>query len=211
MGYTTILDILGSMFIGGILLLSLKQVNYNVVMNAQFYNVDFLLQRQLFQDVQILERDIKRIAYTKGGPISPQSNAIPLADTSALTLVGDVDATNSSKTDTIAYYLGATSELSSTTNPNDRILYRRVNNQTPIALETGVTQFRFLYMNSLNDTLATPMSSAAGTSGQIASIQVAIRLESGDSYNEQFSASDRKKYAQVYWRQITLIARNLNK
>lgn len=199
MGFSTFLDILGSMFIGGILMLSLFQVNTNVITNLGYYTSDFGLQVGLLDLVQVIENDLKRTGYSKTvGEIKFTKDAIIEADSASIKIVGDVDA--DSTLDTVRYYVGPTSEMSNTTNPRDRILYRRINNQTPFLLATGITVFDLMYFDSFNDTLTTPIPRAE--TGSVVSIQVSLRVESPDAYNNT--------YADVYWRQIRLAARNLN-
>lgn len=198
MGFSTILDILGSMFIGGILLLSLFQVNNNTILSLGYYTSDFSLQAGLLDVVQIVENDLKRTGYTTDTlAIQNTKDAILEADTSSLRIVGDID--NNNILDTVRYFLGSLSELNDTRNPRDRFLYRQLNSTSALRLST-VTLFSLRYFDSFNDSLPTPLPSAE--TGRIMSIQVSIKVESADSYND--------RYADVYWRQIRLAARNLN-
>ena len=63
----------------------------------------------------------------------PERDAILYADTSKIIFLTDLmeppydDPHGDGNLDKIEYYLGATSELPGTPNPNDRILYRVVN------------------------------------------------------------------------------------
>ena len=199
MGYSTILDIIGSMFIGGILMLSLFQVNYNTIVNMGYYNTDFLLQSGLMNLVQVIERDMRRIGYSQTvGVINSTYDAIIQADTSSITIVGDVD--NSGTVDTVKYYLGPTGEMAVTVNPRDRYLYRQVNGGTPQKIFFGVTIFSLVYYDPFNGVIPSPLPRAE--TGRISSIQISLQVESGDAYD--------LKYADVYWRQIRLSSKNLN-
>jgi hypothetical protein len=99
--------------------------------------------------------------------------------------------------DSINYYLGPTSELSSTPNPRDRLLYRVLNNESPLASNLGVTQFKMVYFDALGDTIYPPITVA----GSITSIEINLSVESVAAYDE--------KYSSAFWRQIRLVARNL--
>ncbi len=199
MGYTTILDIIGAMFIGGILMLSLFQVNYNTIVNMGYYNTDYLLQAGLLSLVEVIERDMRRIGYSQTvGVINSTNDAIIQADTSSITIVGDVD--NSGSVDTIKYYLGATGEMAVTINPRDRFIYRQVNGGTPQKVFFGVTIFSLVYFDSFSARLSAPVPRAE--TGRIASLQISIQVESGDAFDQ--------KYADIYWRQIRLSSKNLN-
>ena len=48
-----------------------------------------------------------------------------------------------------------------TPNPNDRILYRVVNNAAPKGANLGITQFNLMYFSSLGDTLPYPINTGA--------------------------------------------------
>lgn len=199
MGYQVLLDVLGSMFIGGVFLLTLMTVNNNAVTNMNFYNTDFLLQLSILDVINIMETDLKRIGYTSNPSlINGTVDCILEADSTSLTIRGDVDA--DSTIDTIRYFVSATSALSNTTNPRDRILYRKVNSGTPFIINTNCTLFNFVYFDSFGAQLPFPIPRAE--TGRVAMIQISLKIESPDKYNED--------YANVYWRQIRLAARNLN-
>jgi hypothetical protein len=99
--------------------------------------------------------------------------------------------------DSIRYYLGPTSELLSTPNPRDRMLYRVLNNETPKTSNLGVTQFRLIYFDALGDTIPPPIT----TPGLINSVEINLAVESVAAYDTSYSSA--------FWRQIRLVARNL--
>ncbi len=199
MGYQVLLDILGAMFIGGILMLSLFQVNTNTVLNLGYYNTDFLLQQNLLMLVRQIESDLKRIGYSQNiGIINSTRDAIITADTATITMVGDFD--NSGSVDTVKYFIGPLSELSASINPRDRILYRQEGNNPAQKIFFGITVFDLTYFDPFGTEIPAPIPRAE--TGAVASIQISVRAESGDAYDS--------KYADVYWRQIRLSARNLN-
>ncbi len=197
MGYSTLLDILGSMFIGGVLLLTLNQVNQNTVTNAQFYSGDMLMQRDLLQIVEIVESDFKRIGYTANPALIPTpTDAILAADSSSFRFKGDVNADGN--LDSLEYYLGSTYELRETQNPRDRFLYRKWNTDNPMRI-ARVTQFLLKYYNALGDSIDLPILPTE--TGEISLIQISVQIESPEEINSE--------YAKVYWRQVRLAAKNL--
>ncbi len=199
MGYQVLLDILSSFFIGGILLLSLHQVNVNANSNLHYYNSDMILQSNLISIVTMIEDDMKRIGYCKDPSQIPiPTQAIIQADTSTFKFVGDIY--NDGTVDTVTYFLGSTSDLSNTTNPRDRKLYRQLSTNTNSAIgNTGVTQFRLDYFDALGVAISTPISGLR--TGLISTIQVSVRVESADSYLLDYSSA--------YWRQVRISAKNL--
>jgi hypothetical protein len=154
------------------------------------------LQQNLATVAQILENDFRKIGYCADWNNFPDpSKAIVFADTSNIIYLTDIDL--DSDMDSIRYYLGPTSELSSTPNPRDRLLYRVLNHESPLASNLGVTQFKMVYFDALGDTIYPPISVA----GSITSIEINLSVESVAAYDQ--------KYSSAFWRQIRLVARNL--
>lgn len=198
MGTATIIDIIGAMLIGGILMVSLHTVNQNVLTNLYYYNSDIINQGNLVSVVDLIERDIKRLGYSSNPALLPTpAQSILVADTSRIKFVGDLD--NNGVLDTITYSLGPLSDLQTTPNPRDRVLYRRIDPGAKITRNNGVTEFSLLFFDALADTLPLPLP--ASQTGRIAAIQISVRVESAESID--------KEYALAFWRQIRVSARNL--
>ena len=197
MGYSTIIDIIGSTIIGGLLMLVLLRTNAAAVENTYLNGQDLVVQENLTAVVEILESDFRKIGYCKDWTKIPDpSKAILYADSTSIKFLTDIN--NDGNVDTLYYYLGPASELSGTPNPRDRLLYRVINNGTPRSANLGVTEFKLLYFNSFDDSLSFPIA----TPGEIASIQISVRVENTDAYNN--------KYVTGFWRQIRMAAPNLS-
>ncbi len=196
MGSTTILDIIGSIIIGGFILLILYRTNASATENTYNNGSDLIVQEDITTIVEILENDFRKIGYCEDWTKIPDpTKSIIYADTSSIKFLTDTQ--NDGTVDTLYYYLGPTSDLPNTPNPNDRILYRQVDNNPPQGISLGVTEFNMLYFGALGDTLSFPIA----TPGAIASMQITIRVENSAAYNN--------KYEDAFWRQIRLAARNL--
>ena len=196
MGFSVILDLLGSTIVGGILLMTLFRVNGTAVENNYTGNGELIAQQNLATIVQILETDFRRIGYCADWQKIPDPTlSILEVDSSMIKYLTDVDADGN--VDTVKYYLGPTTELLSTANPRDRFLYRVVNNEKPVGVNLGVTGFKMEFFNTLGSKLSFPISNP----GSIYSMQVDITVEDISAYNEQYSTA--------YWRQIRLAAKNL--
>ena len=201
MGYTTILDILGSIIIGGMLMLILFRLTDAASENTYNYSQDLIVQENLTTVVEVLENDLRKLGYCKDWTKIPTpTQAILLADSTSIKFLTDVN--NTGNVDTLSYYLGPTSELTSTPNPNDRLLYRVVDNETPRSANLGITQFSLLYFDSFGDTLTFPITSP----GQIASIQISIKIEDPEP---RLDVNGHLQYVDAFWRQVRLEARNL--
>jgi hypothetical protein len=196
MGFSTILDILASIIIGGILMMITWRLSDAATEKTYNNSGELSLQQNLATVAQILENDFRKIGYCADWNKFPDpSKAIVFADTSNIIYLTDIDL--DSDMDSIHYYLGPTSQLSSTPNPRDRLLYRVLNNESPLASNLGVTQFKMVYFDALGDTIYPPITVA----GSITSIEINLSVESVAAYDE--------KYSSAFWRQIRLVARNL--
>ena len=196
MGFSTILDILGSTIIGGILMLNLVQINSSAVENNYTGSGELTAQQNLATTVKVIEYDFRKIGYCADWQQIPiPTKAILSADSSSIKYLTDVDSDGD--VDSMFYYLGPASELLNTPNPRDRILYRVVNNETPVGVNLGVTQFNLTFFDVLGNLIDFPIA----VPGEIYTMQIDITVEDVAAYNEQYSSA--------FWRQIRLVAKNL--
>lgn len=197
MGYSTIIDIIGAMVIGGIMLLTLFRVNDNVVQNFFYYNADFILQRDLVDIILIVEGDLRRIGYCSDPDnLIPPNKTILFADSNAITFVTDLSMDG--KLDTVEYRIGISNDLPGTPNPRDVPLYRIINNSNLSRSMTGViTEFNLVYFDALGVRLPFPI----GSPGEIATMQLSIKIENAAAINQN--------YTNAYWRQVRLASKNL--
>ncbi len=197
MGFSTLLDILGSMIIGAFLFVILLRMNDMATKNTYVYASESIVQQNLVTTITILENDFRKIGYCADWEkIADPGKAIVKADSSSVTFLTDVHPYDGN-VDTVKYFLGDTTSLRVTPNPRDRMLYRVVNGETPGGSNLGITQFRITYFNSLGNVIATPVS----IPGEIHSMQIDIKVESTAAYDND--------YTTAYWRQIRLAAHNL--
>ena len=196
MGTNVILDIMGSMIIGGILLMTLFRLSDRATERTYSQSGDLIIQQNVATVVSILEYDFRKIGYCADWTKIPDpTKSIILADSNKIKFLTDVDKNKS--VDTMYYYIGPPSELIYTANPRDRFLYRVVNSEKPVKVNLGVTYFNLVYYNSNKDIITTPVA----VPGEIRSIQISLAVEDIEAYNQ--------KYSQVFWRQIRMSARNL--
>ena len=160
MGFSVLLDIIGSTVIGGILMMNLFQINNSAVENMYTGTGELIAQTNLATIVQILEFDVRKIGYCADWEKIPiPTQAILSADSTGIEYLTDVDSDGI--VDTMHYYLGPTSELLSTPNPRDRFLYRVVNSEVPVGVNLGVTQFKLIFFDVLGNPLGLGAAFAA--------------------------------------------------
>ena len=196
MGTNVILDIMGSMIIGGILMITLFRVSDRATERTYNNSGDLTNQQNIAAVVRTLEYDFRKIGYCADWTQIPNpSKSIIFAKSDGIKFLTDVD--RDGKVDTMYYYIGPASELIYTANPRDRFLYRVVNNEKPVKVNLGVTQFDLVYFNVDKEIIPAPIS----VLGEIYTIQISVAVEDIEAYDQ--------KYSQVFWRQIRLVAKNL--
>lgn len=207
MGFTTLMDIAGSMIIGGILMMIVWRLSDASTEKTYNNSGELTIQQNLLVLAQMIEFDFRKIGYCNTwdpilDPITKlpfvSSQAIYYADESRISYFTDLHPYNG-KLDSIKYYLGPTSECSSTPNPRDRILYRVENNAAPILSNLGVTEFRMVFYDVNDDVIPTPVT----TRGLIKSIEINLTVENVAAYDE--------KYSNAFWKQIRLASRNVSR
>jgi hypothetical protein len=197
MGYSSLIDILGSIVIGGLLLLTMLRINANQTENTIVYGSDRVVQRNLVEVAVLLETELRKIGYCADpNKITSSTKVVQIADSNRIKFLADFNRDGS--LDSVYYFLGSTSELNYTPNPRDRILYRQINGGTPAAASYGITEFKLLYFDALNDTLNFPINDPA----YVKSLQVSFKIEDGAAYDNQYSSS--------YWRLLRMSSRNLS-
>jgi len=196
MGVNVILDIIGSIIIAGILMLSIFRVNNSSTEDLYRGSGNLIAQTNLATVVQILETDFRRIGYCSDWKQIPiPTEAILDADSVSIKYLTDVDKNGT--IDTMNYYFDNSTDIPETPNPRDRFLYRVVNSETPYGVNLGVTQFRMEYFNALGTQLSFPISDPR----EIYTMQIDITVEDVAAYDQ--------KYQTIFWRQIRMAARNL--
>ncbi len=197
MGFSTLIDILGSVVIGGMLLLILLRINDIAVRKSFTFTGDAILQNNLVEIVKLLEFDFRQMGYNPDWEnANPMQSAITIADSTSISFTYDGN--------TIKYSVGDPSELLVTPNPRDILLYRSVNGGTPFASNMGVTRFDLAYFDLWGNKLSTPVSNL----GKIETIQIDLEVE--DMYGFEDRYGDEDRFAKSAWRQIRMSSRNRN-
>jgi type II secretory pathway component PulJ len=207
MGSQTVLDLIGSSLIFGLLLLMVIRVNGASGESLQSYRADLLVQQNLVMLVGLLEYDFRKIGYCKNPNKLPDpTKYIRYADSIKIRFYTDVD--NDGNVDSLSYYVGPTSEATYSPNPNDRLFYRVVNNNTPRGVNFGITVFDLQYYDALKNKLTFPITQPA----LIQTMQITIQIENLAATTLLMNRGTldlRNQYQTAYWRQVRLVAKNL--
>jgi hypothetical protein len=148
-------------------------------------------QSNLTSTAQVIENDLYKIGYRITG------EWFVIADSTELKFFADID--NNGIKDSVRYYIGETFQLFSTFNPNDRLLYRVVNNETPKSSNV-VVDFSFSYFDSLGAMLSYTSLKNASSRQKIKTITVNMYVESTEPVEGIYPGAAWKK---------TIIPKNL--
>jgi hypothetical protein len=196
MGANVLLDILGSVIVASILMMSIFRVNNSSTEDLYRGSGNLVAQTNLATVVLILETDFRKIGYCADWQQIPvPTEAILFADTSSIRYLTDVD--NNGIVDTMFYFLDYQTDITETPNPRDRFLYRVINSEAPVGVNLGLTKFNLEYFNALGTKLAFPIADPR----EIYTMQIDVTVEDVSAYDE--------KYQTIFWRQIRMAARNL--
>lgn len=211
MGFSTIIDILGSTLVGGFLMLILFRLTDATSENTFMYGGELNTQQNLVAVVDLLEYDFKRIGYCEeANNVPAAAEVIVEATDKSITFLTDLAISETNPrgdgiVDTLVYELGP--EITSTPNPNDKSLFRYKKGAKKFSANLGITDLKFTYYDVFRQEI-TDMSLVS----DISLIQIDIRIEDVYGYDiENDEKTHEEKFATVLWRQIRLPAKRRNR
>lgn len=138
----SLIDILGSSFIGGLLLLLLLKLNLFANSSGVTSDNELKLLQNAKTLAEIINYDFRKIGYEY------DSTAIAIADSNHIKFYADIDRNNT--VDTLEYYTSDTTVATGTENPRDIILYRKYNGVAMGGPTLGLTKIKLSYLNEFN-------------------------------------------------------------
>ena len=141
-----LLDLMGSTLIAGIVFLLIFKLNL-YSSSANFYSDNELrLQQNVKTLAEVMNHDLRKIGYKYDG------TAIVTAEPSRLQFYADMNAPGTyghGTMDFVEYYLGDSTQASSTANQRDKVLCRILNYVDTLGGPTlGLVDFKFSYLDS---------------------------------------------------------------
>jgi hypothetical protein len=195
MGTNVIFDLLGSFIIGGMLLVNLLNLQGNASSQSDLYSITRITQKNLVTTVSILENDFRKMGFGVPDP----TKTIIYADSNKIIFQADIDRNKT--LDTLTYYIGPVSELTSTPNPNDRYLYRVINKAKPLSANLGITRFSMKFY----DQDLKPVTNVQA----IKILEITISVES--PFPLKNPVTNKMEYPSAFWKQTRISARNLSR
>jgi hypothetical protein len=171
-------DILGSMIIGGMILVMVLGFNANLMEGSGLQTFKTTVQGNMTTVTNILEYDFRKMGYSV--PF-PQDSAISYADTAKMTFKGDFD--NNGSLETITYTYNPSTPAGGT-NPRTRVLYRSYNGGPAQPINVGLTKFRFTYFDSTGIAFG---GNVVSKPSLIKSFKLLMNMESRDPYGTSYA------------------------
>lgn len=142
------------------------------------YLQNSITQSNAIQIGQIVESDFYKAGFKAA------NNKVLAADSVSITFRGDVNADGNP--DTVNYYLSAKTAANFTANPNDMILYRKLNAGTSNMVAV-VTAFRLAYYDTLGAGLSYSGLTTQTNRDKIKLIQIYIKSELAEQSQNSYS------------------------
>jgi hypothetical protein len=203
MGSSTLIDIVGSMIIGGFLLLAALRMNDSATRNNFQMQENLTVQQNLRTLVQFIERDFRRMGYRQSGN-PPADSCIVYGDTNRVQFIGDID--NDGVLDNVTWrYVPPPKPpaLNYVPNPNVGLLIRTDVDGGTTIVDTeyfGVTQFWIKYFDAFNHYMPGYVS---GSSPIPVLMQVTLEIQPTTAYDTAYSTNFG------FWTETRLVSRNL--
>ncbi len=193
-----LLELIGASIIGAMIMLIGIGLNFQINESSREIFQNTYNQRAAITSGQVIEYDFYKAGY------KATSEKLIQADSSTIKFKSDID--DNGTVDTVYYYLGSKDSLKSTTNPNDKKLFRKINSQTANTVAL-VTRFLLTYKDSIGNTLSYSSLTNAATRAKVRSIRVYIKTELPDPVYTT-SNRDIKSYNPLDWKK-TIRPKNL--
>ncbi len=173
-----IYDIIGSIIIGGIILLMLLSFNSTVMEGSAVQTFNSIVQSNMTSVTDMIEYDFRKMGYRVG---SVFDSGIVYADTVKILMRGDID--NNGTVENVSYFLDH-SKKSGHVNPRSRILHRQINGNPAQAINIGITRFRLAYYDAADLLInENPVKSPS----KIRTIRLALNVESTSPYDTTYA------------------------
>jgi len=180
----SLLDILGAAIIGGLIYLLLFQFNARISENSSDILISTFSSRNFVDAGNLLEYDISKIGYRIA------SDFITIAEEDKIEFRSDLY--DSDSTLKVYYFLGKTNELTGTTNPNDRPLYRKVSGGDTLMVSV-VRDFNITYLDSAHNVMNYSSLNSQTQRNKIRGTKLYCRFESVDPSEGEYPFIEFKR------------------
>lgn len=191
-----LIDLIGSSFIGAILLLLILKLNLYSQNASYSSDTELKMQQNAKTLAEIINYDLRKVGYNY------KNTAILIADSNKIKFYADMNEPGTAgygTVDVVEYFLSSPSKAASTTNPNDVVLTRTINGgDTLSGPSLGLVKLVFSYFDKKLTKTAIKDS--------IAFIKTEFWVESSEPIEVNFGA--QTGYPFTYW-EMTINPRNI--
>jgi hypothetical protein len=185
-------DILGSTFIGGLLLLLILKLNLFASSNGVSSDNELKLQQNAKTLAEIIDYDFRKMGFNYSG------TSILAADSGRIKYMAPL--TYSGSVDTVEYYASDSTKALGTENPSDVVLYKKINGVLQGGPSLGLRKIKFTYLDQYNV--------VTNVLANIKYIKVELWVESEIREMDSFFVNPNHPYIFTYW-EMKINPRNL--
>jgi hypothetical protein len=191
-----LIDLIGSSFIGAILLLLILKLNLYSQNASYSSDTELKMQQNAKTLAEIINYDLRKVGYNY------KNTAILIADSNKIKFYADMNEPGTAGygiVDVVEYFLSSPSNAASTTNPNDVVLTRTMNGgDTLSGPSLGLVKLAFSYFDK--------KLTKTTIKDSIAYIKTEFWVESLEPIEVNFGA--QTGYPFTYW-EMTINPRNI--
>ncbi len=186
------LDIVGSIITGGMVLL----IHLGLLSRMSAASSDLIFSNvntdNTLELTKILETDFYKIGYK-----DTTFNSFELAEQNQIKFRAPYPHPDSSAR-TIHYYMGTTSQMTSTQNPYDKPLFRKRANENAIYVG-AVRDFNLTYLDSAGNSISYSDLVTQEQRRRIKGVTIQLRVESSDYNRDKIENNSENRYSFVEW------------
>ncbi|MBI5474036.1 MAG: hypothetical protein HY961_16995 [Ignavibacteriae bacterium] len=187
---SSIIEYTLSMIIGAAIMMILVRAQEQTAEATMLASNDQSVQSLCASTAEVIEYDMANI----GDGVTAGSPAVLTADSSRVVFLTDLND-DGGIPDTITYYTGDSTTVTSTPNTHDRHLFRRTN-LTPVQKIGLVTRFIFRYATRTGEILTMPVSSIRRI--EIYTIEFSMEVQSPSGVTAHVGGNP-SKYSSAFW------------
>lgn len=193
----TLIDLVGSVFIGAFVILLGIDLNQSVAGSVDAAAASVNVQESLVEIVQWLEHDLRKIGY---GVTDPK-NAIVISSPGLIRFKADMN--RDGVTDNVDWYIANPHRAAS----GDTVynLYRKMNSNTPELAGVDITTFSLRYLKEDGAPADTT------TKSQIWIVETTLKVQSPYEVADDVKGNDELGTVKGFWRQTRLASRNIKR
>lgn len=197
------LGLITSFIIAGMLLLGIAMMNINVQGSSAELTITRMVKSHVDGVSSIINDDIPNMGYDVNRTTMDSKGAIiTYADTSRISFYRNLSQNPAAEPDLVTWEFMKSQEVSSSKNPNHRVLVRTVidgetGEEDRNEIRNGVTRFDIFYYTEPGSTNPMPRPNGTDNVNNIRQIHIIMEMQSAEPIHRR--ASDSGRYIRSVW------------